>query len=199
MTDNKNPNIELEMPVCPCDSVDAFVPDDSGPVIKVFKFLIITSNILVAILVSSAAFMRYVLEMDLYGVDEFILLAAFILYFSGSVYGAHRNQHICADIISNYLKNIKAKRVMGAITSFLTFGLSAVFSWLGVNMFTWQWATQGKTQIWRIPLWVTQGFIALCLILMSVYFLIWFIRSLKALRDAWRQPATTAIIESGKE
>lgn len=176
MTDGKPDKEKSLLPDCPALERE---PDDSAIVVRILKILIFWSNLLVALLVSCTAAMRYLFKMDLYGVDEFILLAAFILYFSGAAYGAHKGKHICADILANYLKAPKLKRIVAALTAFITLSLSVIFSWLGVKMFTWQWMTQGKTQIWKIPLWVPQGFIALCLVLMSIYFFIWFIRRIK--------------------
>lgn len=197
MIDNKNPDHETG--ANPCGSKNDTGLNESGPVLKILKFFIIISNILVAVLVSSAAIMRYLLKIDLYGVDEFILLSAYILYFSGAVYGAHQGQHICADILSNYLKSYKLKSMLKVVNSFITLALSLVFSWLGVKMFAWQWMTQGKTQVWRIPIWASQGFIALCLILMSVYFLLWFIKSVKQLRYAMVDGSCPATDDSVKE
>ncbi len=182
--DQLNTPGETSAATCVCQA-DETAADNSGPVVKTLKFLIIVSNILVAVLVSGAAAMRYVFKIDLYGVDEFILLFSFVLYFAGAAYGANRDQHICADILRNYVAAPKPRSVIVAFTAFLTLALSLVFSWLGVKMFTWQWATQGATQVWRIPLWLTQGFIALCMVLMSYYFLIWFIKRLKECRLAF--------------
>jgi len=196
MTGDKPDKQKLLVPDCPAEETG---PSDSGFIVKILKNLIIWSNLVVAVLVTCTAAMRYLFKMDLYGVDELILLAAFILYFSGSAYGAHRGSHICADILSNYLKAPKVKTIVTSFTAFLTFTLSVIFSWLGVKMFTWQWMTQGKTQIWKIPLWVPQGFIAICLVLMSIYFFIWFIRRVKDCRTVYKGEVIFQSGETGKE
>lgn len=174
------------------DVDQGFTINDDSLIIKATKWVVIISNAAVAMLVAATAIMRYVFKTDLYGIDEFIVISAFTLYMSGSVYGAHRGSHITADMLSQYIKNKKLNASLVVFSSFLTVAFSAAFTWLGAKMFIWQIMKQGKTQIWRIPLYIPQGIIFLCLALMTLYFSIWFVRRIKTMRRVFSEPDKTA-------
>jgi TRAP-type C4-dicarboxylate transport system permease small subunit len=162
---------------------------DKGPLLTSLRFIIVATNLLLAVMVSITAIMRYVLKIDLYGIDEFILLIAFILYFAGSAYGAKKERHISADILTQYVHRPKAKQIIIMLSSILTLLLSGVFAWLGGQMFIWQIMKGGKTQIWRIPLYVPQGAIFLGLLIMTWYFGRWFVRECRKSSELFKGKA----------
>ncbi|HOO62835.1 MAG TPA: TRAP transporter small permease, partial [Synergistaceae bacterium] len=63
-------------------------------VIRSFSLVCFSTSIILAVLISAATFVRYVLHGDLYGYEEWVKLFAFWLYFSGAAIGAFNGTHV---------------------------------------------------------------------------------------------------------
>jgi TRAP-type C4-dicarboxylate transport system permease small subunit len=152
--------------------------------LKVLRFIMISMSLTVAVVIGVAAALRYVFKMDMYGIEDFIIVFAYWLYFSGGAYGAFENSHITADILTVYMKNQKLKRGIICFSSLCTVLLSGLFAYWGWLMFSWQLAKGGATPVWRIPLYVPQSAITLGLTLMTFYFALHFMENLRLFRKA---------------
>ena len=60
-------------------------------------------SMFLAIIISAAAFVRYLLGGDLYGYEEIVKLIAFWVYFMGAAYGSFNKTHVSADLVSSYV------------------------------------------------------------------------------------------------
>ncbi len=159
-----------------------------GPIAKIFlkalRFIMITMSLTVAFVIGIAASLRYIFKMDMYGIEDFIIIFAYWLYFSGGAYGAYENSHITADILTVYMKNQKLKRGIICFSSLCTVLLSGLFAFWGWQMFQWQLKMGGASPIWRIPLFVPQSAITLGLTLMTFYFGLHFLENYRLFRLA---------------
>ena len=122
--------------------------------------------------VGAGAILRYVLGQDLYGADEFITVAAFWLYFAGAVYATHTHQHISAEIVSTYVRNAHARRIVHLIRSGVTTALALLFAVWAWDFFYWSLSEGGWTTVWQIPLVVAHTAVFLGFVLMAWYFLV---------------------------
>ena len=151
--------------------------------LKVLRFIMISMSLTVAVVIGVAAALRYVFKMDMYGIEDFIIVFAYWLYFSGGAYGAFENSHITADILTVYMKNQKMKRGIICFSSLCTVLLSGLFAFWGWQMFAWQLDKGGATPVWRIPLYVPQSAITLGLTLMTFYFGLHFLENVRLFRQ----------------
>ena len=162
--------------------------DSHGPlarfILKVLRFIMISMSLTVAVVIGIAAALRYIFKMDMYGIEDFIIIFAYWLYFSGGAYGAYENSHITADILTVYMKNQKLKRGIICFSSLCTVLLSGLFAFWGWQMFKWQLEKGGASPIWRIPLYVPQSAITLGLTLMTFYFGLHFLENFRLFRQA---------------
>ena len=60
----------------------------------VYDYIMMATGCAVAGLIIVSAFLRYILKIDFYGSEEYILLAGFWLYFTGSMSAARDKSHI---------------------------------------------------------------------------------------------------------
>lgn len=127
---------------------------------SIFSVICFTMCMLLAVIISAATVMRYILEIDLYGYEEWVKIFAFWLYFMGAAYGAFAGTHISADLIQAYLKPGFFKRFMLVLRNVVTVAVTALFTWYGWVYFIF--GLKGplgtgvaipKTVAWRIPLW----------------------------------------------
>ena len=157
-------------------------------VIRGFSLVCFSTSITLAVLISAATFVRYVLHGDLYGYEEWVKLFAFWLYFSGAAIGAFNGTHVSADLVNAYVPEGIMKRLLVVLKTAITLGVSLLFVWYGYDFFMFGFMgplgtgiALPKTTIWRIPLWTSYLAIFLGLIFMAFYFLMDLLRSLKAL------------------
>jgi len=157
-------------------------------VIRGFSLVCFSTSIILAILISAATFVRYVLHGDLYGYEEWVKLFAFWLYFSGAAIGAFNGTHVSADLVHSYVPEGLFKRLLVVLKGAVTLGVTLLFVWYGYDFFMFGFMgplgtgiALPKTTIWRIPLWTSYLAIFLGLIFMAFYFFLDLLRSLKAL------------------
>ena len=157
-------------------------------VTRTFAIICFVMAITLAIIISAATVMRYVLEMDLYGYEEWIKIFAFWLYFMGAGYGAFAGSHVSADLVQSYVKEGTLKRLLIFAKTAVTLGVTLLFTWWGWDFFYFGFAGPlgkgvaiPKTVEWRIPLWTGYLPIFIGLFFMSYYFMWDMIRAGKAL------------------
>jgi len=143
---------------------------------------------LLTVIISAATVMRYVLEMDLYGYEEWVKIFAFWLYFMGGAYGAFAGTHITADLVTSYLKDTLFRRLLIFTKTVVTLSIMLLFTWWGWQFFNFGFmgplgtgVAIPKTVAWRIPMWTAYAAIFLGLVSMSYYFAWDMIRAAKAL------------------
>ena len=104
-------------------------------VVSFYSIVCFVMSILLVVIISCATIMRYVLEMDLYGYEEWIKIFAFWLYFMGAGYGAFAGTHVSADLIQSYMKESMLKRLIIFIRTLVTLGITLLFTWYGYDFF----------------------------------------------------------------
>ena len=146
-------------------------------VVSFYSIVCFVMSILLVVIISCATIMRYVLEMDLYGYEEWIKIFAFWLYFMGAGYGAFAGTHVSADLIQSYMKESVLKRLIIFIRTLVTLGITLLFTWYGYDFFMFGFTGPLGTGVaiprsvaWRIPLWTAYLSIFLGLLSMSYYF-----------------------------
>jgi len=179
--------------------VGVFIPNTlfDRIVIRCFEIMMVFCSLLLSIIITAAAYTRYVHEGDLFGYEEWVKLIAFWLYFLGGAYGAYNDTHVSADLINSYLKG-KTRHVMVFIRQVLTTILSIIFVVLGYHFFIygllgplskdvltvswngsvlafkfvdfWNLRAIARTTVWQIPLWTSYVAVFLGLIFMAIYF-----------------------------
>lgn len=157
-------------------------------VIRSFAIICFVMAMLLALIISAATIMRYILEMDLYGYEEWIKIFAFWLYFMGAGYGAFAGSHVSADLVQSYVREGTLKRLLLFVKTVVTLGVTLLFTWYGWDFFYFGFAGPlgtgvaiPKTVAWRIPLWTGYLPIFIGLLFMSYYFTWDMIRAAKEL------------------
>ena len=93
-----------------------------------FSIITVSCSLLLSLIISAAAFTRYIIGGDLYGFEEWVRLLAFWLYFMGGAYGAYNDTHVSADVIDSYMKEGFFKRLVIVLRNIITTGISILFT-----------------------------------------------------------------------
>jgi len=163
-------------------------------VINSFSVVVFSMSIILTVLIASATFVRYVLEGDLYGYEEWVKLLAFWLYYSGAAIGAFNGTHVSADLVQSYVPEGALKRFLVFLKDLVTLTVSLLFVWYGYDFFMFGFMgplgtgiALPRTTVWQIPLWTSYLAIFLGLIFMAWYFGVALLKSTKALITGGRK------------
>lgn len=146
--------------------------------------IFITSVVLV-VLISVATFVRYILQADLYGYDEWAKLLAIWLYFFGAAYGAYNESHVSADLVVAFLKDGAFRRLVLVVKDIISLCVCLLFMYYGWDYFYFSLTGPlgtgvaiPTTSVWRLPMWTYNLAIFLCLAIMAFYLLKYALRDL---------------------
>jgi len=150
-----------------------------GSLIKLQKGILVFTSLSIVLLMTLVVILRYILQIDLFGVEDFLVIGAFWLYFIGGSYGSYDKSHIRADILEVYLKGSRLYDVINLIASTITTVVAIVFTKWGLDLFIWGIVRGAKSPSWGIPLYVPQSSLLIGFSLMTLYFVIYLIRDIK--------------------
>lgn len=77
--------------------------------IRIKSYYLIFSTLVLALTFFLVVIFRYILHMDLFAYEEWLLPICFWMFFMGSAVGTYQNTQIKADILENYISNERIK------------------------------------------------------------------------------------------
>ena len=143
------------------------------------KVLLVVCSMLIAVTFGIVVVLRYGFEMNLFAYEEWMMVAAFTLYFIGSAQGSHDNTHIKADLLKEWVKSETVKRWLDFFVIGLEVAIGAVLSYWGWLMLAEdlsRYPNLPATSVYGIPLALPRGVIFLGFVLMTVYAAMHFVR-----------------------
>ena len=147
--------------------------------LKVMRTIMCVCGSISSLLIISGAFMRYILKKDFFGMDELVMLSAFWLYFIGSSYASWEDSHISADLLSSFLKNKKALKILAIIKYSLSAVISAITSFWCLQTVLWNMSKMPKTPVFQIPTIASQIPILISFIMMTIYLIMHLVIAIK--------------------
>lgn len=148
-------------------------------IITAQKIILFIVSIFVVFCIGFLVIFRYLFKIDLFGIEEIVIVFAFWMYFIGGSYAAYKKNHINVDIVTQLFKNTKHAALFNLIVSFITTILCLVLTYYGFNMFAWSLKHVAKTAVWQIPWYIPQSSIFVGYFLMSFYFITYFVTDLR--------------------
>lgn len=140
---------------------------------KIMRYVLIFSSIVLVFTLASTVIMRYVLKIDIFGLEELIIIPGFWLYFLGAGYATkEKNFHIQADLISSYVESPLINKLIELITSIITFVTSLIMTLWSYTFFKDSVTSGAKTPALKIPLFVSHSSVFIGFLIMTIYFLI---------------------------
>ena len=143
-----------------------------GILLTIQKTIVVFCSLLLAFVFFAVVILRYVFQADLFAYEEWVLVAAFWLYFIGGAQGSFEGSHIKADFINAWIGNARAKWILGNVTLAMEVLVGAVLSYWAVLMVledVAKYPDWPATVAWKIPFVLPRFGIMLGLFLMTFY------------------------------
>ncbi|MDL2226266.1 TRAP transporter small permease [Deltaproteobacteria bacterium OttesenSCG-928-M10] len=152
------------------------------------SFVVVSTQIVFTLIIFGSVVARQFFGRDLYGNEDFILIAAFWLYMIGGAYGSYEDSHIKADIVNEILKEGKLKNFLQTGSALLETVISLVITVWGWQLVVWGLAKNAKSISWKIPMVVPQSAIFIGFAIMFIYSLRAMIRRFRGLSPSGPVP-----------
>ncbi len=137
--------------------------------IKIQEYILLFSSVAICCLIFAAAFARYILQTDLYGSEEIIMLIAFWLYFIGSSLAERYDAHISADMVNIFVKNATAKKLLALLKFIISISVALIITKWSFDYVQRSFMLNPKSPVLKMPLVFTQLPILISFILMDIY------------------------------
>ncbi len=145
--------------------------------LRIERGILALASMAAVICVCASVFMRYILKVDFFGLEEVITLLAMWIYWIGGVYGSYEKSHITADVSNLFIKTNKGKKRLDIVVGILTVFISGVFAyWSIVYYAVWNIQAGTKTIGLHIPYLASNIAITIGFVMMFLYSLYHLIR-----------------------
>ncbi len=133
------------------------------------RFVLVAVSVLIVISIVSSVILRYILAIDLYGIEEIITLLAIWLYFIGGSYASYKNCHISADMVSIYIRSPRIQKIQKIFVSLITLISTFILSIWSWEYMHFLWRINEKSVSLHIPMILVRAPIAICFVLSFFY------------------------------
>ncbi|MBD9195621.1 MAG: TRAP transporter small permease [Clostridiales bacterium] len=135
----------------------------------IYENAIFVSGVIILLAMVAQVILRYVLKMNLFGMDEIILCFVFWFYFFGGVNGSREDSQIRADVVTMAIKNKKVVWGLRIVTRAIELIATGFLIYLSIGLFITNCERMPTTQGLKIPYIVPQFAIVVGFILMFMY------------------------------
>lgn len=139
---------------------------------KVMNFIIIAVGCLMAVTFFAVVILRYIFHADLFAYEEWLMAAAFWMFFMASAMATHDRMHINADILGLLISNPKWIRRRAIVVSLLELVILATLTWWGYLMVAEEFAAYPGWQTTialKIPFVIPRSAIFIGFLMMTVF------------------------------
>lgn len=149
--------------------------------LKLQSFLLIVCNLGSAFIVVFNVFMRYVLRVDFFGMDEVLLILMIWMYCIGGAYGSYEGSHITADILGSYIKDEKKLKILKVIQNLVSILVLVIMTFYVWKYLSWSFQKGGRSTALKYPLIIPQLSLGIGFTLMLIFHGIHFIDAIFSL------------------
>lgn len=146
------------------------------------RFLAALSTVIVVFELGIVVVCRYILEINVLGYDEIILIGAYWMYFIGSSYATWEESHVSADVLSIFVSE-KTRRKLSLFSKFVQVIVGIPMVYLSFDLVLWDISIDPRTIDWGIPYLIPHMGIFVGFIMMLFYNVVYLIRDYHRVKD----------------
>ena len=142
------------------------------------KWVLVFTGIIVFVLTIATVFLRYVLTMNVLGLDEIILLVIFWQYFIGAAQGSREDSQIKADMVSTVVKNKTVVAWCHLLARIIECGVIGVCIKWSIDYILKDMSVMPYTVVLSIPLVLSHAVMLVGFALRLLYHIYWLLTEL---------------------
>lgn len=125
--------------------------------LRVERFAMIFSSIVVVLTVVSSVVCRYILKINFAGSDEILIMFALWLYFIGGLYGNYEDCHIKADVLPMFVRSPALLRLFDILAKAISLAVSLALAVWAYQYLRFCLKVGGYTTVFHIPMLCSRG------------------------------------------
>lgn len=126
-------------------------------------------GLLLPTLITIGVIFRYILNTDLYAIEEIEVFMAIWFYFMGAAYASYKHDQITANILQTMLKSHFTKKIIAIAATGITVIISLACCYWSIDMLKYAWANKPMTAVWKLPLFWEYASVGIGFALMTIY------------------------------
>ncbi|WP_409524308.1 TRAP transporter small permease [Nitrincola sp. MINF-07-Sa-05] len=140
---------------------------------KVLAFILNAVVTLLGLFISFALFVgivsRSVLGIQVFGLEELVLMAAMWVYMLGAALASRERSHLSADFFQAFTDNECLHDSMRIVATVVSLVMAAFFVSWSYSLFSWGFEKGQTTPVFSIPQYISQGSLLVASILLLLY------------------------------
>lgn len=137
--------------------------------LKFERVIMLAVGFFLPTIITVGVIFRYILNTDLYAIEEIEVFLAIWFYFMGSAYASYKKSQITADILQATIKSFTIRKYIAVAAALFTVLIGAAFCYWSFDMIDYAWVKKPQTAVWKLPLIGEYIAVSLSLILMTIY------------------------------
>lgn len=137
--------------------------------LKFERVIMLVVGLFLPTIITVGVIFRYILNTDLYAIEEIEVFLAIWFYFIGSAYASYKKSQITADLLQATIKSYTIRKYIAVIAAVFTVLIGIAFCYWSFDMINYAWVKKPQTAVWKLPLIGEYAGVSLSLILMTIY------------------------------
>lgn len=152
--------------------------------VKTQKLFLLIASVIITIALFLAVIFRYILKIDLFGIEELLIIPTFTLYFIAAAQASYEQNHIAADLLESYLGSEKIKQLVNVLNSLVILIVCVILTYWNIQNVMWIYQQGAKTSGWGIPLVIPHTIVLIGFVLMTLHTLIHLLNYIKLFKQS---------------
>lgn len=133
------------------------------------QIVVFAASIAIAGLMCAIVLLRYVFRTDLHGMEEIVVFVGIWLFFIGASLASHRQEHITADVVPQFLAHPVLRNAVVLFTTLVSFVVAALAAWWAWQWLLWGFQRPAYSTVHGIPMTVTHLAVFTGFVLMGLF------------------------------
>ncbi|EXJ12490.1 TRAP transporter small permease [Nitrincola nitratireducens] len=131
--------------------------------------VVVIFGLFIAFSMVSGIVLRTFFDIQMFGLEELILIAAMWVYMLGAALASREGSHLSADFFQTFSKNESVKITIRLIVGLISVVMALYFVSWSYNLFSWGFQRKQVTPVFSIPQYVSQVSLLVASVLICLY------------------------------
>ena len=115
--------------------------------LKFERVIMLVVGLFLPTIITVGVIFRYILNTDLYAIEEIEVFLAIWFYFIGSAYASYKKSQITADLLQATIKSYTIRKYIAVIAAAFTVLIGIAFCYWSFDMINYAWVKKPQTAV----------------------------------------------------